>query len=154
MIILLFGQPCSGKTTLAKEIYQSIQFEKKIHIDGDEFRAVVGNTGYDRNSRLNNVKSAFDMALFLESKGYIVVLSFVTPYKESRQYLKDRSPNTRFFYLEYDASENRGRESYHVSDFEMPTATEHFGSHFTSINTSIKTKTEAVMQICFLLKDL
>lgn len=154
MILLFFGQPCSGKTTLAKEVYNSIQYTQKIHIDGDEFRAITGNNGYDRNSRLNNLKSAFDMALFLESKGYIVVLSFVTPYKESRKYLKDRSSDIRFFYLEYDNSEKRGRESYHLPDFEIPTVTEHFGSHFTSINTSKKTILEAVMQICFLLKDL
>lgn len=154
MIILFFGQPCSGKTTLAKEIYGSIQSDKKIHIDGDEFRAVTGNKGYDRISRLNNLKSAFDMALFLESKGYVVVLSFVTPYRESRFYLKDRSPKTMFFYLEYDHSQKRGRESYHLPDFEFPTVTELFSSRFTAIDTSIKSEAEVVTQISILLKSL
>lgn len=154
MILLFFGQPCSGKTTLAKEVYRSIQSDKKIHIDGDEFRAITGNKGYDRKSRLDNLKSAFDMALFLESKGYTVILSFVTPYIESRFYLKDRSPKTMFFYLEYDKSEKRGRESYHLPDFELPTVTERFSSHFTPIDTSLKSEIESVMQICFLLKSL
>jgi len=150
MIYLFFGQPCSGKTTLASKLTSRLNPLSTIHIDGDQFRAILGNNGYDRKSRLNNVKSAFDMAFFLEVKGYDVVLSFVTPYAESRYYLKDKYPATKFIYLEYNSNKTkRGRESYHVSDFEEPTFEESINDNFTSLNTSKLTENQCFDKLGF-----
>lgn len=146
MIYLFFGQPCSGKTTLAKYLTEYISHEKKvIHIDGDEYRAITGNTGFDRSSRTENLKSAFNTALFLQTKGYVVVLSFVTPYIDSRLYLKDKNSNTKFIYLEYmSKKEKRGREQFHVPDFEDPCYEELTNKNFTYINTS-----KTPLELCY-----
>lgn len=150
MIYLFFGQPCSGKTTLAKRLHSKLDPLKTIHIDGDEFRSIVGNAGYDKISRLNNVKAAFDMALFLNSKNFNVILSFVTPYIESRYYLKDKFSETKFIYLEYNTKKSiRGRENYHVEDFEIPTFEELVNDNFMSLNTSKLTENQCFDKIQF-----
>ena len=89
MIILFFGQPASGKTTLAEKYIDSVIeiniTDKFIHIDGDKWRVITSNVNYSKEGRLSNLKSAFDMAIFLEQEGFTPILSFVTPYSELRK---------------------------------------------------------------------
>ena len=121
MIVLFFGQPASGKTTLANALKRKIsdifsylvvkskwelpiEFKKfsshSIMIDGDRWRDVTQNKDYSKEGRLRNLKGAFDMALYIEKEGFIPILSFVTPYDELRQYLKDNADNFVEIYLE------------------------------------------------------
>jgi len=137
MIILLFGQPASGKTTLAneftesyhkaridtdiwKDIYNSMtsMYKSFVLIDGDRWRDITQNKNYTKEGRIDNLKQAFNMALYLEKEGYTPVLSFVTPYEELRQYLRDNSIKLAEIYLTY--SEDRGRNNYFASEFEKP----------------------------------
>lgn len=140
MIVLFYGQPASGKTTLANALTYKVrdifthlvvksiwdlpmEFKKfsshSIKIDGDKWRDVTKNKDYSKEGRLRNLKGAFDMALYLEKEGYIPILSFVTPYDELRQYLKDNADNLVEIYLEYN--EDRGRNKNFAQDFEEPT---------------------------------
>ena len=48
-----------------------------------------------------------------------VILSLVYPYKEARDYLNSLVKDVQWIYLTYEGE--RGRESYHVQDFEIPT---------------------------------
>lgn len=115
MIILLFGQPASGKTTLSLELLKSNKF---IHIDGDEWRDVTKNKDYSKDGRMVNLKGAFDMALYLERKGYDCLLSFVTPFDTLRNYLSENGREVRQVYLTYNS--DRGRNDYFATEFEPP----------------------------------
>jgi len=115
MIILLFGQPASGKTTLAELIDTE---PHQILIDGDKWREVTQNKDYTKEGRLKNLKGAFDMALYLEREGFMPILSFVTPYEELRQYLNEKSLALVQIYLTYNT--DRGRNSYFATEFEKP----------------------------------
>lgn len=117
MIILLFGQPGSGKTTLSNAIVENYE-ANFIQIDGDKWRAVCKNTAYDREGRVYNLKTAFNAALYLEKENFVVLLSFVTPYQELRDYLKENADDFLQVYLKYDC--NRGKDDYFVTDFEIP----------------------------------
>lgn len=120
MIILFYGQPTSGKTTLANALHEHIWVKSlgaTIKIDGDKWRDVTNNKDYSKEGRMKNLKSAFDIAIYLERDDYIPILSFVTPYEELRQYLCDNS-NLLEIYLE--CSEDRGRNDYFAKDFEIP----------------------------------
>lgn len=137
MIILLFGQPASGKTTLAnefteayhkvridtdiwKDIYSSMtsMYKSFVLIDGDRWRDITQNKDYSKEGRMRNLKGAFDMALYLEKEGYTPVLSFVTPFEELRQYLRDNAIKLAEIYLTY--SGDRGRNNYFSSEFDEP----------------------------------
>jgi adenylylsulfate kinase-like enzyme len=111
MIIVLFGQPHSGKSTLAAEL--------DVHnIDGDKLRELFSNKDYSREGRIKNLNRASDIAHYINSVGDSVVLSLVYPYKEARDYLNSLTNDVLWVYLTY--SGERGRENFHVKDFESP----------------------------------
>ncbi len=125
MIILLMGQPASGKTTLATEFIRIKEDERLffkeptyINIDGDKWREITQNTDYSKEGRLRNLKGAFDMALYLETCGYTPIISMVTPYQELRDYLESKSSRLIQIYLEYNT--DRGRNDKFAPDFEKP----------------------------------
>jgi len=122
MIILLFGQPASGKTTLANELLTNqsphLRLENIINIDGDKWRAITKNKDYSKEGRFRNLKGAFDMALYLEKEGYTPILSFVTPYQELRDYLKLNAKDLIQVHLTYHG--DRGRNDRFAADFELP----------------------------------
>lgn len=122
MIIVLFGQPNAGKTTLAMGIEK--RFMNTHNIDGDEFRMVFKNTDYSKEGRITNLKKAVDCGYYVLSTGLCanLVYSMVFPYKETRDYLREVMPDAVFVYLHYDTP--RGRESNHVADFDVPTEEE------------------------------
>jgi len=112
MITVLFGQPHSGKTTLADKL------EADYYIDGDHLRTMFQNKDYSRQGRINNLNRASDIATYLHYNGENVILSLVYPYKEARDYLNSLVPDVKWIYLTYEI--DRGREQFHVTDFEHP----------------------------------
>ena len=125
MIILIMGQPASGKTTLAQEFIRIKEEERKffqepryINIDGDKWRNITKNKDYSKEGRLRNLKGAFDMALYLETIEIIPIISMVTPYQELRDYLSKNSQRLVQIYLEYNV--DRGRNDKFALDFEKP----------------------------------
>lgn len=140
MIILFFGQPASGKTTLANELKKEI--ELPVMIDGDRWRDITKNKDYSKEGRLKNLKGAFDMALYLEKEGFTPILSFVTPYQELRNYLKE---NTQTLLIHLVYNEDRGRNMNFANDFEE-------GDYDLKIDTSVYTVEECICKIKTILK--
>ena len=139
MILVLFGQPNSGKTTLADEIMK-IRYTS-IQIDGDKLREIFINKDYSKEGRLKNLNRASDIATFINQIGDDVIMSLVYPYKEARDYLNSLNKDICWVYLTYEGE--RGRESFHVSDFEEPSGDE----KYLHLNTSKETETECLKKI-------
>lgn len=121
MIIVFYGQPHSGKTTLAKQLQESLFLSHKQTppiIDGDEIREIFKNKDFSKEGRIKNLNRISDIATYLESKYEIVIISAVYPILEAREYLNEIAQNVKWVHLSYD--ETRGRENFHVKDFEMP----------------------------------
>jgi adenylylsulfate kinase-like enzyme len=137
MIIVIFGQPASGKTTLAKKFVA----EGFHHIDGDELRELFANKDYSREGRIRNLNRASDIARYLHHKEHNVVLSLVYPYEEAREYLSKLTKGVRWIYLIYQ--EDRGRDQFKVEDFEIP----HMNDVDLIINTSYTSIEDSVDQI-------
>jgi adenylylsulfate kinase-like enzyme len=140
MIIVLFGQPNSGKTTLADALLEQNKFTDYKHVDGDQLRNIFKNKDFSKEGRIKNLNRASDIATYLDAVSGGVILSLVYPYKEARDYLESLSDNVKWIYLTY--SEKRGRENFHVEDFEAPV-----GMNFMSLNTSELTITNCIKLI-------
>ena len=123
MILWFTGQPGSGKTTLCNEIKEKILYshhylkDKIIHIDGDDLRDVLDNKDYSEKGRRKNIQFAIDMTKVLDDKGFIVIVSLVSPYRDMREKLKSNR-NIAEFYLH--TTDIRGKEDYFVEDYEPP----------------------------------
>ena len=127
MIYYLVGQPHAGKTTLSKLLKQHLYPQHIIQIDGDDLRDIFQNKDYSEEGRRNNIRRAQDIAMFLNAKGIDVIISLVSPYKDLRDELKEKS-NVIEIYVHTD--DVRGRESFHVEDYQKPT------ENYIDINTT------------------
>lgn len=118
MIYWLTGQPGSGKTTIALELMKTLSPTSTTHIDGDDLRDIFQNKDYSETGRRRNIERAQDIALFLHRKGHTVLVSLVSPYKDQRDTFKKLADVTEVY---VHTSEIRGRENFHVSNYEPPT---------------------------------
>ncbi len=115
MIINLTGQPGAGKTTIAKELIKLIP--NSINVDGDELRDILNNKDYSVDGRRNNIKNAYNIALFLEKKGFVPVISLISPFNDLRE---DFKLKTKVLELYVHTTETRGREHLFVENYEIP----------------------------------
>ena len=136
MITVLFGQPHSGKTTLAKMLCENTSI---YNIDGDTLRDIFQNKDYSREGRIKNLNRASDIATYLHYNGNNVILSLVYPYKECRDYLNSLVSDVKWIFLYYEV--DRGREQYHVKDFDYPSHAAIF------LNTEHTTEYECIDKI-------
>ena len=88
MIYWFTGQPCAGKTTLAKKL--SYWLSTNHHtlpfmIDGDDMRELFSNKNYSINGRVENVGTAQRIAHYLNNQGKDVIVSLVSPYIDQRE---------------------------------------------------------------------
>ena len=141
MILWFTGQPGSGKTTLTNRFiddkligFMKILPVRIVHVDGDDLRDVLDNKDYSEQGRRKNIQFAIDMAKVMDDKGYLVLVSLVSPYRDMREKLKSNR-NIVEFYLH--TTEIRGKEDYFVEDYEPPL------HNFTDINTDKLIKVSA-----------
>ena len=133
MVLWFTGQPGSGKTTLTKKFiddkligFMKVHPMRIVHIDGDDLREIVDNKDYSEKGRRENIYLAMNLARFMDNKGFTVIVSLVSPYRDQREELK-MERNIGEFYLH--TTEIRGKEDYFVEGYEPPL------HNFTDIDT-------------------
>jgi adenylylsulfate kinase-like enzyme len=121
MIIVFFGQPCSGKSTLAKVLQEEFFLKRRTApiVDGDDIRNIFNNKDYTKEGRIKNLNRISDISIFLANQYENAIVSAVYPYVESREYLEQNS-NKKILWVYLIYNEVRGREEYHVKDFDIP----------------------------------
>jgi adenylylsulfate kinase-like enzyme len=145
MIIVFYGQPHSGKTTLATKLQETLFLQHEPTppiIDGDEIRNIFKNKDYSKEGRIKNLNRISDIATYLESKYKVVIISAVYPIKEAREYLDSISENVVWVYLKYN--DIRGREEFHVKDFDVPSGV---NNRNLFLNTSIFSIDECIKEV-------
>lgn len=88
--IWLTGLPCSGKTTIAIELKKQLekQLKRVEYLDGDIMRNLPNwNLGFSKEDRNENIQRITRISSYLSQKA-ITICSFVSPYKEARDFVK------------------------------------------------------------------
>lgn len=146
MIIVIFGQPGCGKTTLS----QALDVNHWI-LDGDRIRTVFKDTDYSKEGRIKNLNRASDIAVFQKSmySNIGITIAMVHPYEESRKYLTDMCKKLKiplkWIYLIYE--EDRGKNDFKVEDFELPHM-DNVDAIINTSNTSIQDSVDKIKNIC------
>jgi adenylylsulfate kinase len=93
-VLWFTGLSGSGKSTIAIRVQQELERRgvEVEYIDGDALRSVFPNTGYTRVEREEHLRRTGYMASRLAAHGVTVVASFVSPYRESRQFIRELCP--------------------------------------------------------------
>ncbi len=123
MILNFTGQPHSGKTTLGKALIKCLNVAEPtaqcFHIDGDHIRELFNNKDYSEAGRRKNIELAYSIAKYLhnQNKNNIIVITLVSPFLDMREDLK-KDTDALEFYLK--TSQVRGRENFHVVNYETP----------------------------------
>jgi adenylylsulfate kinase len=121
MIIILTGQPNSGKTTLSLELVHRLHEMRKdvtaTIIDGDSLRTITKNVDYSKNGRRKNVKTAINISINSDTSNDYTVVALVSPFRDLRESLKNNNKhNVKEVYLH----SSRLREGKMVDYYELP----------------------------------
>jgi adenylylsulfate kinase len=109
-------------------------------IDGDHLRELMPNPGYDREGRHINIDRAQAIAAYLDGSGTVdcVLVSLIAPYRKQREAFKETHDVTEVY---VHTTDKRGREEYHVDDYEPPE------SNFIDIDTTGELATDSTRRL-------
>ena len=139
MIYWFTGQPGSGKTVLANLLKEKY-LPHAYRIDGDEMRELFKNKDYSMKGRIANIDAAQKIAHYLHNQGKDVIVSLVSPYLDQREEFKDMMEwQLQEIFVHYNIAEiRRGREEYHVMDFQKPIF------DYLDVDTTLETPEESL----------
>jgi len=126
-VLWFTGLPASGKKTLADQVFEQLKKDglRAERIDSQDVRPLFPETGFTRPEVDRHVKRCGHLASMLEKNGVIVVASFVSPYRESRGFVRNIARNFVEVYLKStpEACERRDKkgryEKAHQGVFKM-----------------------------------
>ena len=142
MIYWFTGQPGSGKTVLANLLKEKY-LPHAYRIDGDEMRELFKHKDYSMKGRIANIDAAQKIAHYLHNQGKDVIVSLVSPYLDQREEFKDIMEwQLQEIFVHYNIAETRrGREEYHVVDFQKPIF------DYLDVDTTFETPEESLIKI-------
>lgn len=113
LVIWLTGLPCSGKTTLAREIEKYFLMHNLVIqcLDGDVVRATINkDLGFSKKDRLKNIERVANIAQKISDSGEHVFLAFVSPYQEMRDSVRAVCKNFLEVYVKCDVKTCKKRD--------------------------------------------
>jgi len=111
-VLWFTGLPSSGKSTLADAIagYLAKKGVKVERLDGDNVRKIFPNTGFSKEERDNHIRRIGYLCSILEKNGISVITSFVSPYKDSRVFVRRMTRNFIEVYISTPIAECEKRD--------------------------------------------
>ena len=93
-VLWFTGLSGSGKSTIATRVHEALvrRGVEVEYIDGDALREVFPTTGFTRAEREEHLRRTGYLASRLAAHGVTVVASFVSPYRESRDFIRRLCP--------------------------------------------------------------
>ncbi|HXE57645.1 MAG TPA: 3'(2'),5'-bisphosphate nucleotidase CysQ [Gemmatimonadales bacterium] len=89
-VLWFTGLSGSGKSTIATRVVERLRARgvPVEYLDGDAIREVFPGTGFSRAERDAHIRRVGYLASRLEAHGVVVVASLVSPYRESRDFVR------------------------------------------------------------------
>lgn len=90
-VLWFTGLSGSGKSTISEKVYAQLKEQgyEVEHLDGDAVREVFPTTGFSKKERDDHVKRVGFIASLLQKHGVFVVASFISPYQDARDFVRD-----------------------------------------------------------------
>jgi adenylylsulfate kinase len=112
IVVWFTGLSGSGKSTLAERLVAELSQRgcDVEHLDGDRLRAAFPNTGFTREARNEHIRRVGYMAGLLARHGVTVVASFISPYRESREFARSQCARFVEVYLAASLDECERRD--------------------------------------------
>lgn len=94
-VIWLTGFSGAGKSTIAQRVAERLtaRGEKVEILDGDVIRALFPHTGFTRQERDAHVRHVGFLASRLEDHGVVVIAALISPFAQSRAFVRDLCHN-------------------------------------------------------------
>jgi adenylylsulfate kinase len=94
-VVWFTGLPASGKKQLADAVFKKLQGErlKVERLDSHDIRPLFPTLGFTPADVDRHIRRAGHLAAVLEKNGIIVIASFVSPYRESRDFARSLAKN-------------------------------------------------------------
>jgi adenylylsulfate kinase len=111
-VLWFTGLSGSGKSTIATRVHEALarRGTEVEYIDGDALREVFPSTGFTRAERVEHLRRTGYMASRLAAHGVTVVASFVSPYRESRDFIRQLCPGFVEIYVSTPLEECERRD--------------------------------------------
>jgi adenylylsulfate kinase len=94
-VLWFTGLPSSGKNEISEKVYQKLSQNgiKVEYLNGQTVRKLFPETGFSKEEVNEHIKRVGHLASQLEKHGIFVVASFISPYKESREFVRQVCKN-------------------------------------------------------------
>jgi adenylylsulfate kinase len=101
-VLWITGLPISGKTTLGDMIADELAKQKRKYerLDSHTVRALFPETGFTEEDVNRHIKRVGHLASILENNGIIAIASFVSPFRESKEFVRQICRNFVEVHLE------------------------------------------------------
>lgn len=106
------GLPLSGKTTIADKVYTELE-KLQIpleRIDSKDIRELIPDIGYTREDRNRHMHRIGNLIRTLQKNSISTVVSFVSPYRESRKAIREMVKNNVVVYVKADVETCKKRD--------------------------------------------
>lgn len=106
------GLPLSGKTTIADLVYKELEkLQIPIErIDSNNIRDIVPNIGFNREDRNRHMHRIGYLIQKLQKNSVSTVVSFVSPYRESRKAIREMVKQNIVVYVKADIETCKTRD--------------------------------------------
>lgn len=111
-VIWITGLPSAGKTTIGEALAKVLKEKghKVEHLDGDRIRKLMPSTGFSKEERNRHIHRVGYLAAMLEKNGVTVVASFISPYREAREFVRNQCKRFIEIYLSTPLEECERRD--------------------------------------------
>lgn len=89
-VLWFTGLSGSGKSTISERVFEILKQQgyEVEHLDGDVIRDIFPKTGFSRKDRTEHIKRVGYLASRLQTHGIFVIGSFISPYRDARDFVR------------------------------------------------------------------